>query len=183
MRRRAYMRARGRDKASRKRIWWRSEVSPIPGNGTAKHVYTDRYGHGLVDCSSSFRQWYFSLPRSDRVTLASSRSASLFLSISFLSASQFLSIPVFVGLYAVFCPSLSSGRVRRKLGNCRCNTNRKEEGKGPPLVTRGHHEARRTLRLYLNYMIKSALISYLTRPKFIRSMILVSSSLFNFVSG
>lgn len=41
------MRARGRDKASRKRIWWRSEVSPIPGNGTAKHVYTDRYGHGL----------------------------------------------------------------------------------------------------------------------------------------
>lgn len=40
------MRARGRDKASRKRIWWRSEVSPIPGNGTAKHVYTDRYGHG-----------------------------------------------------------------------------------------------------------------------------------------
>lgn len=138
-------------------VWW--TVHPPSGNGT------------------------FSLPRSDRVTLASSRSASLFLSVSFLSASQFLSIPVFVGLYAVFCPSLSSGRVRRKLGNCRCNTNRKEEGKGPPLVTRGHHEARRTLRLYLNYMIKSALISYLTRPKFIRSMILVSSSLFNFVSG
>lgn len=108
------MRARGRDKASRKRIWWRSEVSPIPGSATAKHVYTDRYGHGLVDCSSSFRQRY-SLPRSDRVTLASSRSASLFPSISFLSVSQFLSIPVFVGLYAVFCLSLSSPSKTGKL--------------------------------------------------------------------
>lgn len=119
------MRARGRDKASRKRIWWRSEVSPIPGSATAKHVYTDRYGHGLVDCSSSFRQRY-SLPRSDRVTLASSRSASLFPSISFLSVSLnfylFPSSSVFMSFFAYLC------RVRRKLGNCRCNTNGRKGG-------------------------------------------------------
>lgn len=34
------MRARGRDKASRKRIWWRSEVSPILGSATRQNTYT-----------------------------------------------------------------------------------------------------------------------------------------------
>lgn len=125
MRRRAYMRARGRDKASRKRIWWRSEVSPIPGNGTAKHVYTDRYGHGLVDCSSSFRQWYFSLPRSDRVTLASSRSFSPSPSFLPLNFRLFPSSSVFMPFFAHLCRVVESvenweivgvTRIERKRG-------------------------------------------------------------------
>lgn len=41
------MRARGRDKASRKRIWWRGEVSPIPGRAT----------HGKTRIHGQIRSW------------------------------------------------------------------------------------------------------------------------------
>lgn len=41
------MRARGRDKASRKRTWWRGEVSPIPGRAT----------HGKTRIHGQIRSW------------------------------------------------------------------------------------------------------------------------------
>lgn len=73
----------------------------------------------------------------------------------------FPSSSAFTPFFAYLCLSPSGlGPGPRKLGNCRCNT--RIGGRGiPPSVTRGHHEARRTLRLCLNYMIKSALISYI----------------------
>ena len=153
----AYMRGRAResehererDKASGKRIWWRSEVSPIPGE-----CYSKTCIHGQI------RSWFWfavfillqaptclSLAPSDRVTLASTLARSLFLpgfslslSLSPCSLLQFLSIPISVGSPPVFLsvsvengdrgPSSKTGK------RCTCNGGRARK-RDPPLMTRG----------------------------------------------